>query len=283
VLISSGISNAFRKGHAFRALMALCALTFSGVSFGQETPDHFRERDLQFIPVEPGEFTMGSPATEKGRFDNEVPHLVKITKPFEIGATEVTQALWKRVMGKLPKFVAARNDDLPITYVSWNEAQRFIARLNRLRKGNGYRYRLPTEAEWEYAARGAQKYSPKERQLAYSFGDSQASLDEYAWSWNNAKLGPQPVATRKPSPLGLFDIHGNVWEWTLDRYTEDASKIAVDPKYGHPVLVKDGDRRVLRGGCTNYNGRTMRSAFRGRLDPAAGHGNIGLRLVRVLK
>jgi len=241
------------------------------------------DENFAFAEVEPGEFTMGSPSTEKGRESDEVPHRVAITKGFEIGKTEVTRGLWKKVMGSIPEGILKQDDSLPITKVSWNDVQEFMTRLNEIRKGDGYAYRLPTEAEWEYAARGAQKVSPEGRQNAYSFGNTDTGMDEYAISEMNSKGALHPVGSRRANPLGLSDIHGNVWEWTMDKYTSDASKVAVDSEYGHPVNLKEGSYRVLRGGGWHSGARSLRSASRSYDAPGYRYDALGFRLVRTLE
>ena len=238
------------------------------------------DKNFSFAEVEPGEFTMGSPSTEKGRDEDEVAHRVAITKGFEIGKTEVTQGIWKKVMGSLPKGISKQDKSLPITNVSWNEIQDFMIKLNGVRKGDGYAYRLPTEAEWEYAARGAQKASPEARQNAYSFGNTDTGIDDYARSYNNSKDGAQQVGSRKANQLGLSDMHGNVWEWTMDKYSSDASKVPVDPKYGHQVNLTEGSYRVFRGGSWFSIPQDLRSANRYNNTPGNSNDLIGFRLVR---
>jgi len=190
--------------------------------------------------------------------------------------------MWKKVMGKLPKDVDQFNDETPVTYVTWNEVQQFIGQLGKLRQGDGFEYRLPTEAEWEYAARGAHKTSSEEKKHAYYFGDDVSQLNEYSWNWSNSKIGPRPVATKKPNQVGLYDIVGNVAEWTAEKYTFDRTKLEVDPAFGHPVN-QNGNRRVLRGGCFTASKRALRAAFRGHLPATSRIGALGFRLVRVAK
>lgn len=237
------------------------------------------EKSLAFVTVEPGEFVMGSPREEKGRFDDETSHRVTISRPFQIAKTEVTQGLWKKVMGNLPKFVLKEDDSLPVNYVSYDDAQEFVRRFNKIQRGDGYFYRLPTEAEWEYAARGAQSASAEEKLQPYGIAGKE--IDEYAWHWANTKIGIQPVATKKPNLLGVYDMAGNVWEWTIDKYEADASRIKIHPAFGHPVNLNRGNQYVVRGGCSNRNWRDLRSAARGRLPSDADYGNLGFRLVRV--
>lgn len=249
----------------------------SANSFGDEIFD----KNFSFVEIEPGEFLMGSPPEESGRFPDQILHPVKITRPFQMGRTEVTQGMWKKVMGKLPSDVDQFDDDAPVTYISWIEVQNFIQRLRKLRKGDGFEYRLPTEAEWEYAARGAHKTSLGEKRRAYYFGDDVSRLNEHSWNWSNSKIGPKPVATRTPNQVGLYDIVGNVAEWVEDSYSRDRSNLQVNAKFGHPVNQKGGARKVLRGGCFTASKRALRSAFRGHLPETSRIGALGFRLVRI--
>lgn len=179
---------------------------------------------MAFVPVAAGTFLMGSPASDRQAQAYEKPqHRVTISRPFQIGKHEVTQAQWQAVLGESPYARDRSNPyyqlpgmteritrpDHPAT-VSWNDAQAFIAALNRLEGGT--RYRLPTEAEWEYAARAGTT-------TRYSFGDDERQLDRYAWYGGDFQTGGHhPVGTKQPNPWGLHDVHGNVWEWVADWY-----------------------------------------------------------------
>jgi formylglycine-generating enzyme required for sulfatase activity len=144
-----------------------------------------------------------------------------------------------------------------------------------MRRGDGYTYRLPTEAEWEYAARGAQKASPAELGNAYSFGNSTTGLDDHAWSYSNSKDGVKPVATRKANQLGLSDVHGNAWEWVQDAYRKDYEALSsTDPRN------ESGSYRVIRGGSWYGYPHYLRSAYRHNFGPDASDGLVGFRLVR---
>jgi formylglycine-generating enzyme required for sulfatase activity len=203
---------------------------------------------MKFVLIPAGEFTMGSPENEQNRFRDEGPqHKVKITKPFYMQTTEVTQAQWKAVMGSNPSYF--KGDDLPVEQVSWDDAQEFIKKLSTK---EGVKYRLPTEAEWEYAYRAGST-------TKYCFGDDESKLGEYAWYGENSDSKTHPVGSKKPNAWGLYDMHGNVWEWCQDQYDGDyyRNSPAEDPQ--GPA---NGEDRVLRGGRWDGGSRYCRSASR---------------------
>ena len=181
---------------------------------------------MVLVPIPAGEFVMGSPKTESGRRNVEVQHPVTLTKPFLLGVHEVTQGQWQAVMGTTPwkgKQYVKEGDDYPATYVSWNDAVEFCRKLS---EKEGLEYRLPTEAEWEYACRAGTT-------TAYSFGDDASELGEYAWyrenAWDAGQKYAHTVGQKKPNPWGLYDMHGNVWEWCEDRYGVYHAGAATDP------------------------------------------------------
>ena len=191
-----------------------------------------------------GSFTMGSPASEKDRSSDEDQVQVRISKPFWLGKTEITQAQWRAVMGENPSFF--KGDDLPAESVSWEDAQEFIAKVNA--SGilpAGWKLALPTEAQWEYACR-AGKTGP------YSGG----AWDAVAWYEGNSGSKTHPVATKAPNAWGLHDMHGNVWEWCADWY-DSAIAGGMDPKG-----PSSGVDRVYRGGSWNYDAASCRAARR---------------------
>jgi len=219
---------------------------------------------LNLIP--PGEFTMGSPASETGRLDTETEHLVKITKPFYLSEHEVTQEQYERVMGKNPSFYKGTNK--PVEEVSWDDAADFCRKLS---DQEGDQYRLPTEAEWEYACRAGTT-------TKYGFDDDDdvSLLGEYAWYWDSSKLTTHSVGELKPNPWGLHDMHGNVWEWCQDWYGPYGSeKVVSDPK--GPA---SSDFRVLRGGAFTYQPGSIRAAHRNYIQPDGRNYSIGFRLAR---
>jgi formylglycine-generating enzyme required for sulfatase activity len=242
---------------------------------------------MEFVLIPAGEFQMGS--HDKGAWDAEKPvHPVRLTRPFYLGKYEVTQAQWLAVMGSNPsRFTGDANR--PVENVSWEEAQEFIRRLNA-REG-GTPYRLPTEAEWEYAARAGST-------TAYSFGEDTGQLGDYAWYEKNAGGTTHPVGQKRPNAWGLYDMHGNVWEWVQDWYARDAYRQQVTalraavPTAGvtaertaalavlDPAGPAAGSDRVLRGGGWIGDAGLCRSAYRSLVDPGDRDGDLGLRLLR---
>jgi formylglycine-generating enzyme required for sulfatase activity len=211
----------------------------------------------EFVSIPAGEFVMGSSSGN----DEKPRHRVRITKGFEIGRTVVTQAQWRAVMGANPS--GFTGDDRPVENVSWNDVQRFLERVND--ENDGYRYRLPTEAEWEYAAR------------AGSTADTVADGKAVAWFAANSGGETHPVRQKQANAWGLYDMLGNVWEWCADWYGARyyASSPADDPQ--GPA---SGTTRVVRGGSWYFTGGFVRPAFRYRIIPDVRSDDTGFRLVR---
>jgi formylglycine-generating enzyme required for sulfatase activity len=247
------------------ANIALIVLVFTAVAFAQRPPgQEFARLKLEFVKITPGAFMMGCSDGDTACFDDEKPaHRVQITKGFEIGKYVVTQAQWEAVMGTNPSRV--KGADLPVVEVSWNDAQEFLQKLNG--RHDGYRYRLPTEAEWEYAARAGttgKYYGP--------------SLDAIAWYDENSAKQTHPVGQKQPNAWGLFDVEGNVWEWVQDWYGVDyyQQSPATDPQ-GPPR----SDYKVLRGGTWLSDARYTRVSYRYWIDPAYRGGIVmGFRCLR---
>lgn len=218
----------------------------------------------QFVKISPGEFLMGCSTNDTECRGEEKPtHRVRLTKGFEMGKYEVTQAAWRSVMGSNPSHFKGNNR--PVESVSWNDAQAFIGKLNAHQ--DGYRYRLPTEAEWEYAARAGTK------------GAYAGSLSALAWYDQNSGEQTHPVGQKQPNAWGLYDMHGNVWEWVQDWYD---FKLGTGDTVVDPVGPSEGQGRVLRGGsifCGRLRGNPRVSA---RIGNGQDQRNIamGFRLVR---
>jgi formylglycine-generating enzyme required for sulfatase activity len=218
---------------------------------------------MEFALIPAGEFMMGSPDADKEAFKGEKPqHRVTISKPFYLGKYMVTQAQWEAVMGNNPsKFNGLNN---PVENVSWDDVQEFIKKLNQKEGGN--KYRLPTEAEWEYAARAGMTST-------YSFGDDAGALGRYAWYKGNSGETTHPVGGKEPNAWGLYDMHGNVWEWVQDWYGGYAGSSATDPRG-----PSSGSFRVLRGGSWGSDAGGCRSARRSCDTPGGRDLTLGFRL-----
>jgi formylglycine-generating enzyme required for sulfatase activity/serine/threonine protein kinase len=208
--------------------------------FKQENEVKLANIEKSMVLILPGRFKLGSPLSEKGRSIFETEHEVSLTKPFYMGKYEVTQDQWELVMGDNPS-KRTKGPKLPVTNVSWEDCQLFLKKLNEKTKSD---YRLPTEAEWEYACRG-------ETKTAYSHGNSITKNDA------NYNGSIKPVGNYKPNKFGLYDMHGNVWEWCNDFYESYTTAEAIDPK--GPVT---GTNRVLRGGSFLFLESESRSANR---------------------
>jgi formylglycine-generating enzyme required for sulfatase activity/serine/threonine protein kinase len=215
---------------------------------------------LTLVPA--GAFIMGS---DTGQADERPAHNVRITRPFYLSSTEVTNAQWKAVMGSLPS--KWKDDARPVEQVSWDDAVAFCntlsARLDE--KVAGREYRLPTEAEWEFACRAGSS-------TRYSFGDSAAALDEYAWFKANSNGQTQPVGQKKPNAWGLYDMHGNVWEWCSDAYAPYPSGTIEDP-------IGPGSKGLYRGGCWKYPPSHCRSVLRVSFPRSSRFDDAGFRVV----
>jgi formylglycine-generating enzyme required for sulfatase activity len=215
---------------------------------------------MHFILIQPGSFLMGS---EAGRPDEKPVTKVTITKPFYLGKFEVTQEQWQAVMGTNGSYYTGTN--MPVEQVSWNDCQEFIAKLKE--KVNGYDFRLPTEAEWEYACRAGTT-------TEYSHGDGTTNLPDYAWFTANAARRTHPVGERKANPWGLHDIHGNIWEWCQDWYGPYSGADCTDP-----TGPTSGTTRVIRGGSWSHGARDLWSSFRLKFRSDFRFRSIGVRLV----
>ncbi len=247
---------------------------------------------MKFVLIPPGEFMMGSAITEPGRRPDETPHRVRLTKPLLVGAYEVTQDQYQKVMGSNPS--DQKEGSNPVTHVSWNDAMAFCEKLSQLPKEIEGRkvYRLPTEAEWENACRAGST-------TRFSFGDVRL-IDQYGWSGRNSGMSiielteeqyeanPAEFAKRigsnkcqhhrvgrlKPNAWGLFDMHGNVAEWCSDWYGEYPPETVVNP-----TGPDGGTQRTVRGGNWFDAPNFLLTARRGRSEPHASYNNRGFRVV----
>lgn len=228
-----------------------------------ETPEGkiFTVKGVQFtmVAVEGGTYQMGSTSGES----NEKPvHEVKLNS-FAIGQTEVTQELWEAVMGTNPS--NSKGSKLPVETVSWNDCQTFITKLNQL---TGQQFRLPSEAEWEYAARGGNKSK------GYTYSGSN-NLADVAWFTDNSGTKTHEVATKIPNELGIYDMSGNVWEWCQDWYSENYYASSV---INNPTGPASGSRRVRRGGGWGSVATYCRVANRNWDTPSFSNFDLGFRL-----
>ena len=280
----------------FAKLLSCAILWFSAVSLAvAPAPDGF-------VLIKGGTFNMGSPANEDWRVNDETLHKVKVSD-FYLGKYEVTQKLYREVTGENPS--SFKGDDLPVENITWLEAARFCNKLSERdgrtpvyaiegdavswnREANGYR--LPTEAEWEYAARGGTttpfytKKAPGADDVNF-YGHYPYQIEQNYFNDEVLETRPGvyrgntlPVGKFKPNPFGLYDIYGNVGEWCFDFYGDygvsaGSTSVTVDPA-GKP----SGTRRVHRGGGWNDFGKNLRSAYRGAMQQSSKSYNVGLRL-----
>lgn len=225
---------------------------------------------IKFVKIEAGCFDMGGDASFKETRRAELPlHPVCIAQGFYLGQTEVTQAQWNKLMGNNPSKFTVNSH--PVEQVTWEDAQAFVQRLNA-QVGKSV-YRLPTEAEWEYAARAGSE-------AAYAFGDNPKNLAKYAWYGNEGYGGrTSPVGLKEPNAWGLYDMHGNVWEWVQDWFGD--TYYASSPKHD-PKGPESGKFRVYRGGSWISNAMLLRVATRFSGMPNSRSRDIGFRLLREL-
>ncbi len=225
---------------------------------------------LEMVLIPAGEFMMGSPDSDKEAYPFEKPqHRVRITKPFYLGKYLVTQEQWEAVMGNNPsQFKGPKN---PVEQVSWDDCQKFLGKLNAKSAAGAGKFQLPSEAQWEYACRAGSK-------TKYYFGDDETRLGDYAWYDANSGDKTHPVGDKKPNAWGLYDMHGNVWEWCQDWWKDEYYK---ESPVDDPTGAATGSYRVNRGGGWNYPAWYCRSAYRDWIFPGYWYFNLGLRVSRV--
>ena len=218
---------------------------------------------IDMVRVEAGTFTMGATSEMKDPDDDEKPtHQVTLTNDYYIGKYEVTQALWQAVMGNNPSNFKGEN--LPVEGVDWKDCQKFINKLNSI---TGKKFRLPTEVEWEYAARGGN------RSRGYQYSGSN-NISDVAWYNKNCKKKTHPVGSKQANELGIYDMSGNVWEWCQDLYGQYNSSSRVNP-----TGANSGSHGVGRGGCWSNNARGCHLSYRSDDAPDNRNLDLGLRLV----
>jgi formylglycine-generating enzyme required for sulfatase activity len=243
-----------RKLSAAFACAILTALTFFHLPNARAAGDALP--DVKFVAVPGGEFRMGD-----GDWSSTPTHTVKITG-FQMSACEITQAQYKKVTGENPS-AWTESPNNPVENVSWENVQEFLKKINA--RNDGYAYRLPTEAEWEYASRGG---SPR---------PYYAQLIVAAWYDANSDGKPHPVGLQKPNSWGLHDMYGNVMEWCQDWYDDEYYKKS---PAADPPGPATGDERVCRGGCFSHSNLYCNSVVRDSERPDFHGGYIGFRLVR---
>lgn len=224
--------------------------------------------------VAPGHFLMGSPASEAGRSSDEGPQTeVNISQGFWLGIFTVTQDEWEAIADQASGLTAApgyfRGDRLPVEQVSWNDCEVWLQELSSVddvQLPHGYQYRLPTEAEWEFACRAGTS-------TRFHFGDGDGALDDHAWYSANSRGQTHPVGEKAPNGWGLHDLHGNVWEWCADWYGPLPRGKVTDPR--GPIF---GTKRVFRGGSWGVAAARCRSAYRVWNEPSYKDYTVGFRV-----
>ena len=247
---SQRTSAASSSANSSRQSISSQSFTVNGVSF-----------DMMY--VKGGTFTMGATSEQGSEADSDEKPTHSVTlSSFYICKYEVTQAVWEAVMGSNPSYRKGAN--LPVESVSWDDCQTFIRKLNAL---TGKNFRLPTEAEWEFAARGGNN------SRGYKYAGSN-NIETVAWYQGNSGNKTHVVGTKSPNELGLYDMSGNVWEWCQDRYGSYSGASQTNP-----TGASSGSNRVLRGGCCGRSAWYCRSSYRGSIMPDFCDSGNGLRLV----
>jgi formylglycine-generating enzyme required for sulfatase activity len=271
--------NFIREQYIWRVAMGPSVLTVNKEKANALNPGtEFKECAAgcpTMVVLPAGKFTMGSPDNEKDRSDSEGPqHEVVIAKPFAVSKTEVTFAEWDAcaVAGGCPKASDSTwgRGDRPVINVSWDDAKQYADWLSKM---TGKKYRLLTEAEWEYAARAGS-------QTRFSFGDDEAQLEQYAWYIRNSEKRTQPVGDKIANAFRLHDMHGNVYEWVEDFWHDSYRGAPTDGS----AWTKDGNesQRVVRGGSWGNSPRLLRAAYRSSDSPDIRDNDRGFRLARTL-
>jgi formylglycine-generating enzyme required for sulfatase activity len=251
-----------QKNFVFTALfLAFLCLGAVETTFAAALKTYTNSMGMEFVLIPAGK--VPSKRIGKNAFEEDIFSSFSVSRPFYLGTYEVTQAQWVALMGSNPsKFPGSNN---PVEMVSWNDAQEFIRRLNA--KEGHSRYRLPTETEWELAARGGTG-------TKYFFGATEGSLGDYAWFVRNSGKKTHPVGRKKPNPYGLYDIYGNVWEWVWDWHGDLPASREIRDYDG----ARSGTYRVFRGGAWDDFAESCRSGLRNGYLSDYRSGGVGFRL-----
>ena len=263
-----------------RKASCLLICLFASYSYAQSPEEITNCIGMKLVLIPKGTFTMGSPRSEEGRKPDEEQHQVTISNNYYLGAYEVTQGQYEKIMASNPSYfqqgrlqkkqdsTAKIDSSMHPVEASWNDAVAFCKRLSEIpeEKKAGRVYRLPTEAEWEYACRANSS-------TAFSFGDSADSLGDHAWYAGNSNGSTNPVGEKKPNGWGLYDMHGNVREWCWDWYGYYPNSKVTDP-----TGTSEGGLSVLRGGSWQSAAISCRSAFRDSYVPFDNKSYDGFRV-----
>ncbi|MBF0462989.1 MAG: formylglycine-generating enzyme family protein [Magnetococcales bacterium] len=258
-----------RTNLLLRGMISLFILMVPELVLSDPAKTYTNSIAMEFVLIPSGSFMMGADIAARDVSNDETPqHPVAISQPFYLGKYEVTQAQWMAVMEKNPS--TSQGATLPVENVSWLDVQTFIQRLNA-REGSEV-YRLPTEAEWEYAARAGTN-------TTWYWGNSAEGVEQYAWYKGNSNRQTHPVGQLEPNAWGLYDMLGNVWEWVMDRH--DSKYYAKSPRTD-PTGPSTGPYMVYRGGSCSYGPRALRSANRIGQAPDFRDADVGFRLARTI-
>lgn len=240
----------------------LSSISYSSKNFPQiKIVDLGEGIKLELVLINPGSFLMGS-NNEEGDEDETPKHNVSILKPFYLGKFEITQEQWSKIMDFNPSYF--KGGKKPVDSVSYNDSIKFLEKLS---KKTGLKFTLPTEAQWEYAARSNSTSS-------WSFGDNSSLISDYAWLKDNSANTTHEVGLKKSNSFGICDMYGNVQEWCLDWYGNYSGTSSNDPSG-----PSNGDSKVLRGGAWGDNPENLRSAYRNCLGPNEKTNGVGFRCV----
>lgn len=276
----------------FVATCGVVLVLMLGVVLCQSRPAHcagprqyVNSVGMRFVYVAPGTFQMGSTQDEVGRNFDEKRHWVMLTQGFYMGVTEVTQSQWQQVMNNNPSAFSECGPQCPVEQVSWQDCLVFIDRLNK-REGT-HTYRLPTEAEWEYACRAGSQSTFAGGTMRQLYCGTEPALASMGWYCGNSGFKSHPVGQKTPNGLGLYDMHGNVQEWVLDscrwRHPLTGRVGVITDTYVDGIadpLSRQGTHRIFRGGGWHQSARHCRSAYRGISRPSTRRSYLGFRLLK---